>query len=89
MTERSMPGMNAGDPPPEVLEALDTAACVLDELRSRELSLSLSVQTTGRGETVHAEVRDHTGSVVCELTNGQLLELLSGTALDTSFHSRR
>ena len=65
-------------PPPEVLDALDTAARVLGDLKSRQLSLNFSVEGSGALKRIHVEVRDGTGALVREIPPRHLLDLLAG-----------
>jgi len=65
-------------PPPEVLDALDTAAQVLSDLKSKQLNLSFSVEGEGAVKEIHVEVRDGTGALVREIPSRHLLDLLAG-----------
>jgi hypothetical protein len=63
----------ASGPPPEVLDALDGAARVHDELRSAGLSVSFDVQAAGN---VRVRVTDGSGNVVHDLQPAHALQLL-------------
>lgn len=60
-------------PPPEVLAALDGAARVHEELRSRGLNVSFDVQPEG---DVRVRVADGSGNVISDLSPAHALELL-------------
>ena len=62
-------------PPPEVLDALDRAARVLDELAARQVTLRFKVTEDDR---VRVEVRDGEGNVVRRIPATRVLELLDG-----------
>lgn len=65
-------------PPPEVLRALDSAARVDDELRSRGLRVSFDQQDDG---SVHVGVVDETGSLVGVASSpSHALDVFSGDA---------
>lgn len=61
-----------GGPPPEVLDALDGAARVHDELRAHGLSVSFDVQPEG---DVKVSVVDGSGNVVRDLAPAHALAL--------------
>jgi len=63
-------------PPPEVLDALDRAARVLDELAAKQVSLRFKVT---EDDEVRVEVRDGEGHVVRRIPAERVLELLDGT----------
>jgi uncharacterized FlaG/YvyC family protein len=64
------------NPPQEVLDDLDTAAGVLDDLDQKNVDLNLAVDDkTGR---VHVELRDADGQVLHRITADKALDLLSG-----------
>jgi hypothetical protein len=63
----------ASGPPPEVLDALDGAARVHDELRSAGLTVSFDVQSSG---SVRVSVVDGSGNVVRDLAPAHALQLL-------------
>lgn len=67
-------------PPPEVLDALDTAARVLEGLRAAQVSLRFSVEGEGALRQVKVEVRDGNGALVREIPPQRLLDVLSGDA---------
>jgi hypothetical protein len=71
-------GVIPATPPPEVLDALDTAAQVLQDLKSKQLNLSFSVEGEGAMKEIHVEVRDGTGALVREIPTQHLLDLLAG-----------
>jgi hypothetical protein len=63
-------------PPQEVLDGLDTAARVLNDLDAKQVDLHLAVDDhTGR---VHVELRDAEGQVLRRVPSGQALDLLAG-----------
>ena len=64
-------------PPPEVLRALDSAARVHGELRSRGLNVSFDTQPQGG---VRVRVVDDGGQVVNEVSPTRALDVLSGDA---------
>lgn len=74
---RSVSGVPA-TPPAEVLRALDGAARVDEELRSRGLSVSFDVQP--KGDVRVRVVDDASGSVVRELAPAHALDAISGEA---------
>jgi len=63
----------SGGPPPEVLDALDGAARVHDELRAHGLSVSFDVLPEG---DVKVSVVDGSGNVVRSLAPAHALQLL-------------
>jgi len=65
-------------PPAEVLDALDAAARVLDDLRTKQVNLSFSVEGEGGLKRVRVEVRDASGALVREIPPRHLLDLLAG-----------
>jgi hypothetical protein len=65
-------------PPAEVLDALDAAARVLDDLRTKQVNLSFSVEGEGGVKRVRVEVRDASGELVREIPPRHLLDLLAG-----------
>jgi hypothetical protein len=65
-------------PPPEVLDALDTAAVVLDELRRSGILLRLNVGQGVAGPSVSARAVRADGHVVGDLQPRDLLEVLGG-----------
>jgi hypothetical protein len=63
-----------------VLEALDVAARILDELAEQQVEIGLSVDT-GRGSErprVRIEVSDPSGEGAREIPHRRLLDLLEG-----------
>jgi hypothetical protein len=65
-------------PPADVLEALDTAARVLEELASRGLGLHFEHDdATGQ---LHVQVTNGEGKVVREISPSMLLEIAAGVA---------
>lgn len=66
-------------PPAEVLRALDSAARVGEELRSRGLSVSFDVQPEG---DVRVRVVDAGGAVVHELAPARALDAVSEGSVD-------
>jgi hypothetical protein len=62
-------------PPPDVLNALDSAARVHNELRARGLNVSFDVQPNGG---VRVSVIDGSGTAVKTLSPSQALDDLSG-----------
>jgi hypothetical protein len=74
-----VPGVPA-TPPAEVLHALDGAARVDEELRSRGLSVSFDAQPEGG---LRVRIVDSGGSVVSDMAPAEALDALSGdTPLD-------
>ena len=65
-------------PPAEVLDALDAAAQVLDDLRQKQVNLSFSTEGEGALKRVRVEVRDSSGQLVREIPPRHLLDLLAG-----------
>ena len=63
---------DSSGPPPEVLDALDGAARVHDELRAHGLSVSFDVQPEG---DVKVRVIDESGNVVHDLAPAHALAL--------------
>ena len=63
-------------PPPEVLEALDNAARVLEELASRRLSLHFEYDDTTN--QVRVQVTNGEGKVVREIPPSTLLDIAAG-----------
>lgn len=66
-------------PPAEVLDALDTAARVLEELDSAQLSLHFEVRDGEAGKRIHVEVLASDGSLVREIPARHLMDVLAGT----------
>jgi len=66
-------------PPAEVLDALDTAARVLDDLDSAQLSLHFEVQDSEGGKSIHVQVLAADGSLVREIPTSNLMDVLAGT----------
>jgi hypothetical protein len=66
-------------PPAEVLDALDTAARVLEELDSAQLSLHFEVRDGEAGKRIHVEVLASDGSLVREIPARNLMDVLAGT----------
>jgi len=67
-------------PPAEVLEALDVAARVLDELAEHQVEISLAVDA-GLGSDrprIHVELSGPGGDAACEISQRRLLDLLEG-----------
>lgn len=67
-------------PPPEVLDALDTAARVLEELASRRIGLRFEY-VEGAHEVRIQVVNETDGSVIREIPPGGLAELAAGAAV--------
>ena len=65
-------------PPAEVLDALDAAQQVLDDLRQKQVNLSFSTEGEGSLKRVRVEVRDASGELVREIPPRHLLDLLAG-----------
>jgi len=65
-------------PPVEVLDALDAAQRVLDDLRQKQVNLSFSTEGEGALKRVRVEVRDGSGELVREIPPQHLLDLLAG-----------
>jgi hypothetical protein len=63
-------------PPPEVLDALDNAARVLEELASRRLSLHFEYDDTIN--QVRVQVTNEDGKVVREIPPSTLLDIAAG-----------
>jgi flagellar protein FlaG len=64
------------NPPQDLLDDLDTAARVLDDLDEKNVDLKLAVDDkTGR---VHVELRDADGQVLRRVPASQALDLLAG-----------
>jgi hypothetical protein len=70
----AVPGTPA-TPPAEVLNALDGAARVDEELRSRGLTVSFDVQPKG---DVRVRISDSSGAVLHDLAPAHALDALSG-----------
>ena len=66
-------------PPAEVLEALDTAARVLEELASRRLSLHFEYDD--RANTVRVQVLSEDGKVVREIPPSALADIAAGVSM--------
>jgi uncharacterized FlaG/YvyC family protein len=66
-------------PPAEVLEALDTAARVLEELASRRLSLRFEYDDSRN--QVHVQVMSEDGKVVREIPPSALADIAAGLAM--------
>lgn len=75
-------------PPAEVLDALDTAQRVLDELRTKQVNLSFSTEGEGALKRVRVEVRDAHGELVREIPARHLLDLLAGDARGVTVDER-
>ena len=71
-------GALPASPPAEVLDALDTAARVLEDLRTKQINLSFSTEGDGGVKRVRVEVRDASGALVREIPPRHLLDLLAG-----------
>jgi hypothetical protein len=65
-------------PPPEVLDALDTAARVLSELAASRVDLRFAVEEEATGKRVRVEVRNGKGELVREIPPKRLLDVLAG-----------
>jgi FlaG protein len=65
-----------GAPPPEVLDALDNAARVLEELASRRLSLHFAYNDTI--DQVRVQLTNEHGKVVREIPPSTLLDIAAG-----------
>jgi len=65
-------------PPAEVLDALDAAQRVLEDLRQKQVNLSFSTEGEGALKRVRVEVRDSSGELVREIPARHLLDLLAG-----------
>jgi uncharacterized FlaG/YvyC family protein len=77
-TDRTLTSIPA-TPPAEVLDALDTAARVLEELASRRITLHFEYNDAAK--QVHIQVVNaDDGTVVREIPPGALLELAAGNA---------
>jgi uncharacterized FlaG/YvyC family protein len=63
-------------PPPEVLDALDTAARVIEELASRRLTLHFDYDEDRNH--VRVQVTNHEGKVVREIPSSELLDIAAG-----------
>jgi hypothetical protein len=70
-------------PPPDVLDSLDTAARVLEELASRRISLRFHY-VEGTHEVRIQVVDDSDGSVVREIPPGALADLAAGGQIPTA-----
>jgi len=65
----------ASSPPAEVLEALDRAARVLEELAARDVRMSFQVdEDSGR---IEVEISDGSGQVIRRVPSSEALELLA------------
>ena len=67
-------------PPAEVLEMLDTAATVLHDLASAQVSLHIDVVDGAAGKRIHVQVLDASGTVLREIPPSQMFEVLAGTS---------
>jgi flagellar protein FlaG len=68
-------------PPPEVLDSLDTAGRVLQELVAARIDLHFEIDGSGASKRVHVQVRDADGRVVREIPAGHALDVMSGDRL--------
>jgi flagellar protein FlaG len=68
-------------PPPEVLDSLDTAGRVLQELEAARIDLHFEIDGSGASKRVHVQVRDADGRVVREIPAGHALDVMSGDRL--------
>lgn len=66
-------------PPPEVLDALDTAARVLEELAAKRLNLHFEYDD--RANQVRVQVTDEDGVVIREIPQSALLDIAAGTGM--------
>jgi hypothetical protein len=67
-------------PPPEVLDMLDTAATVLQELASSQVTMHIDVVDGGAGKRIHVQVLDAEGVLLREIPPHQMLDVLAGTS---------
>jgi hypothetical protein len=75
-------------PPAEVLEMLDTAAQVLQDLAAAQVSLHIEVVDGGAGKRIHVQVLDADGELLREIPPHQLLDVLAGTSLGVTFDEK-
>jgi hypothetical protein len=70
-------------PPPEVLDAIDAAGRVAQELHAqgRELRFAVPSHDGEDGERVRIELRDLDGNVLREIPPSEALDVASGTSL--------
>lgn len=66
-------------PPPEVLDALDTAARVLEELASRRIALHFEYNDAAHEVQIQV-VNEDDGTVLREIPPGALLDIAAGNA---------
>jgi uncharacterized FlaG/YvyC family protein len=65
-------------PPAEVLNALDLAQRVINEIVSSGTTLHFDVQNGPGGKRVHVEVRDASGELIREIPPTRLASILAG-----------
>lgn len=65
-------------PPAEVLDMLDTAASVLQELASKQVTMHIEVVDGGAGKRIHVEVLDAEGTLLREIPPHQMFDVLAG-----------
>ena len=70
----------ADSPPAQVLEALEIAARVLDELAEHDVEISLAVDARPGSDRpqVRVEVSDPGREAACQISHRRLLDLLEG-----------
>lgn len=74
-----------GSPPTEVLEMLDTAATVMQELASSQVRMHIEVVDGGAGKRIHIQVVDADGTLLREIPPHQMFEVLSGKSRGLAF----
>jgi hypothetical protein len=72
-------------PPDEVLELLDTAATVLQELAASQVRMHIDVVDGGAGKRIHIQVVDADGTLLREIPPHQMFDVLAGTSRGLAF----
>jgi hypothetical protein len=76
--EPSAPEPVPATPPAEVLNALDAAQRVIQEITSSGTTLHFDVENGPGGKRVHVEVRDSDGKLIREIPPSRLASILGG-----------
>ena len=78
VAEPSAPEPIPASPPAEVLNALDLAQRVIEEITRSGTSLHFEVENTTVGMRVHVQVRDSSGELIREIPPSRLASVLGG-----------
>jgi hypothetical protein len=75
-------------PPPEVLEALDLAQHVVDELNRSGMTLGFTLVSESRVRCIRVEVRSSAGELIREISPSRLASILAGDSAGLVLHTR-